>query len=158
MYDPPQVFFPDANMTRIQRSALVPYSPREMYDLVNDSRRYPEFLPWCTGARILADSPEERTASLDLSKGGISKSFTTINRLYPGERIEMRLKEGPFKTLSGLWRFTALGDAGCKVELDLQFEFSNKLVALAFGSIFSQIASSLVDAFQKRAVDVYGRR
>ena len=149
-------------MTRIQKSALVPYTAREMYDLVNDSARYPEFLPWCTGARVLKDEVGARTASLDLSKSGVSKSFTTVNHLYPGERIEMRLLEGPFKELAGVWRFAALSqdgrEAGCKVELDLSFEFSSKLVALAFGSVFSQIASSLVDAFQKRAVQVHGRR
>lgn len=145
-------------MNRIHKSALVPYTAQEMYELVNDSARYPEFLPWCTGARVLKDEAGERTASVDLSKGGVSKSFTTVNRLFPGERIEMRLAEGPFKTLAGQWRFTPLGEAGSKVELDLHFEFSSKLVALAFGSIFNQVASSLVDAFRARAQTVYGRR
>lgn len=144
-------------MTRIQRSALVPYSAHQMYELVNDSARYPEFLPWCTGARVLKNEPGERTASLDLSKGGVSKSFTTVNRLFPGERIEMSLVEGPFKELAGVWRFTPLGESGCKIELDLSFEFSSKLIAMAFGSVFSQIAASLVEAFQKRAVQIHGK-
>lgn len=149
-------------MKRIQKSALVPYTAQEMYELVNDSARYPEFLPWCTGARVLKEQDGERWASLDLSKAGIAKSFTTVNRLFPGERIEMRLADGPFKHLAGAWRFTPLvqdgRDLGCKVELDLSFEFAGGLVSMAFGPVFSQIAGTLVDAFQQRARSVYGRR
>ncbi len=143
-------------MTLIQKSALVPYTPAQMFALVDDIEAYPEFLPWCKSARVLSRTEDEVRATLELSKGGVEKSFTTCNRNQKNKMIEMRLVEGPFKRLEGFWRFDALGDAGCKVTLDLEFEFAGRVLAMVVGPVFSQVANSLVDSFQKRAVDVYG--
>jgi ribosome-associated toxin RatA of RatAB toxin-antitoxin module len=145
-------------MTSIHKSALVPYSPGEMFALVDDIERYPEFLPWCSAARVLARGDDEVRARLSLSKSGVDKSFTTRNRNQKNKMIEMRLEEGPFRHLQGYWRFDALGGEGCKVSLDMEFEFSSRVLGLVIGPVFNQVANSLVDSFQKRAVDVYGKR
>jgi ribosome-associated toxin RatA of RatAB toxin-antitoxin module len=143
-------------MTTIHKSALVPYSAEQMYTLVDDVPAYPDFLPWCGAAREISRTEDEVEASLDIAHSGVHKSFTTRNCLQPGHSIEMQLVEGPFKHLHGVWRFEALGDAGSKVGLDLEFEFSSKLLGMTFGPLFSKIASSLVDAFIQRAQKVYG--
>lgn len=144
-------------MPTINRSALVPYSAQAMYDLVNDVDAYVQFLPWCKSSQVLARSEDEVRASIQLARGAVQKSFTTVNRLQPGKMIEIRLVEGPFRHLQGFWRFESLGDQGCKVLLDLEFEFSNRLVSMTVGPVFHQIASTLVDAFTRRAEEVYGR-
>ena len=144
-------------MTTINKSALVPYKADVMFALVDDIEAYPQFLPWCDATTILERTEDEVRASIGISHSGFKKSFTTCNRNQAGKMIEMRLLEGPFRRLEGFWRFDELGDAGCKISLDLEFEFSNKLVGLAFGPVFSQIANSLVDAFCKRAKDLYGQ-
>lgn len=145
-------------MTIVSRSALVAYAASEMYALVDDIKTYPNFLPWCKTATILSRDEDEVRASIELARGGIQKSFTTCNRLQHNKMIEMRLVEGPFRHLEGFWRFDALGERACKVSLDMDFEFSNKLVGMAIGPVFNQIVNSLVDAFCARAVDVYGQR
>jgi ribosome-associated toxin RatA of RatAB toxin-antitoxin module len=143
-------------MTRIHKSALVPYSAEQMYTLVDDIPAYPEFLPWCSSSKEINRGENEVEASLDIAHSGVHKSFTTRNRLEINKTIEMQLVEGPFKHLHGIWRFEPLGDAGSKVMLDLEFEFSSKLLGMTFGPLFSKIASSLVDAFIQRAQKVYG--
>lgn len=143
-------------MTTIHKSALVPYSAEQMYKLVDDVETYPDFLPWCKAAVEISRNANEVEASLDFSHSGVHKSFTTRNRMQPGESIEMQLVEGPFKHLNGVWRFEPLGDAGSKVGLELEFEFSSKLLGMTFGPLFSKIANSLVDAFIQRAQKVYG--
>lgn len=145
-------------MTSIHKSALVPYTPAEMFALVDAIDAYPQFLPWCAGARVLSRSADEVRASIDISKGGVNKTFTTLNRNQPDKMIEMRLLEGPFSRLEGFWRFDPLGEAGCKVCFDLEFEFASRMLGLVVGPVFSQIANTLVDAFEKRAADVYGKR
>lgn len=145
-------------MSNISRTALVPYSAAEMFALVDNIDAYQEFLPWCKESVVLGREGDEVRGRLSLSKSGIEKSFTTCNRVQKNKMIEMRLVEGPFHHLEGFWRFEALGEQACKVSLDLEFEFSNKLLGLTFGPVFSQITSTLVDAFCKRAVDVYGAR
>lgn len=145
-------------MTTIHREALVPYTAAQMYDLVNDVPSYPIFLPWCSSAQVEFANDEEMRATVAISKGGLNKSFTTHNRIQRNKMVEMRLVEGPFKQLEGFWRFDPLaGDAGCKVSFDIDFEFSNTLVKLAFGAVFNQIANTLVDSFCQRAGVVYGR-
>ena len=143
-------------MTTIHKSALVPYSAEQMYNLVDDIPAYPEFLPWCSGSKEINRGENEVEASLDIAHSGVHKSFTTRNRLEINKAIEMQLVEGPFKHLNGVWRFEPLGDVGSKVVLDLEFDFSSKLLAMTFGPLFSKIASSLVDAFIQRAQKVYG--
>lgn len=142
-------------MPQVVRSALVQYSADKMYQLVNDVASYPQFLPGCAETNVIEQSDEHMQAAVLIAKSGIRQWFTTNNQLQPGKQIRMELVDGPFKQLSGGWRFISLSDDACKVELDLQFEFSSKLVAMAFGKIFSHIAANMVDAFVKRAQEVY---
>ncbi len=144
-------------MTTISKSALVPYSAGQMYALVDDIESYAAFLPWCTASRVLSRDENEVRGVIGLARSGIQKSFTTCNRLQKNKMIEIRLIEGPFKHLEGFWRFQALTDESCKVMLDMDFEFSSRLVSMVFGPVFSQITNTLVDAFCQRAVDVYGK-
>jgi len=141
-------------MPTINRSALVPYTSDQMYELVDDINRYAEFLPWCTESTELERSEDEVTATIKLAKGSLNKSFTTRNLLQKGKMIEMRLVNGPFKHLQGFWRFDRLSDTACKVSLDLDYEFSSKLVALAIGPVFNQVANTLVEAFVNRAKEI----
>ncbi|CCG88099.1 type II toxin-antitoxin system RatA family toxin [Erwinia piriflorinigrans] len=142
-------------MSQISRSALVPFSAEQMYRLVNDVDSYPQFLPGCVGSRVLDASPAQMTAAVEVSKAGISKTFVTRNTLTDNQSIDMQLVDGPFRKLSGGWRFTELSDEACKVELNLDFEFTNMLVELAFGRVFKELASSMVQAFTQRAREVY---
>ena len=146
-------------MPLISRNALVPYDVVEMYQLVDDVEAYPLFLPWCRSTEIVSRNDEEVQASIEIDKGALNKSFTTINRLQKNKMIEMRLVKGPFKHLQGYWRFDALKSSkACKISLDLDFEFESKLIGLAVGPIFNQIANSMVESFSKRAIEVYGER
>ncbi|CAK9885671.1 MAG: Ribosome association toxin RatA [Candidatus Erwinia impunctatus] len=142
-------------MSQISRSALVPFSAGQMFRLVNDVGAYPQFLPGCTGSRVLEVAQHQMTAAVDVSKAGISKTFVTRNTLTENQRIQMQLVDGPFRKLSGGWVFTPLSDTACKVELTLDFEFTNMLVAMAFGRIFKELANSMVQAFIQRAKEVY---
>ena len=143
-------------MPKITRSVTVSHTPEQMFGLVNDFVRYPEFLPWCSVARILEQSEQVIIGELVIKKGAIQQSFATKNILTPHERIDLSLVDGPFKSLVGCWRFDAVGDSSCNVSLSLDFEFSGRMVALAIGAVFSQIAGSLVDAFSDRADQLYG--
>jgi ribosome-associated toxin RatA of RatAB toxin-antitoxin module len=143
-------------MPVINKSALVEFKPQEMFNIVDDVDHYAEFLPWCGSSSVLSRSEDEVKATVEIAHSGIKKSFTTLNRLQPGKIIEVQLIDGPFKHLHGFWRFEPLGDKGCKVTLDLEYEFSSKLLGLAIGPVFTQIANTLMDAFCKRAESIYG--
>lgn len=145
-------------MREVKRSALVPYSADEIYRLVDDIDTYDDFLPWCVGARVSKRTKKSVQATLELEKGGVSKEFTTLNKLTPGRRIEMSLLDGPFNHLQGVWQFEPLSESACKVSLDIHYEFSNPVVDILFGPGFKEILASLVDAFVQRARDVYGER
>ena len=145
-------------MPIINKSALVPYTAHEMYSLVDDIEAYPEFLPWCGASEVLKRDEDEVRASILLSRSGLNKSFTTLNRLQSGKMIEMRLIEGPFRHLEGFWRFESLSESASKIMFDIEFEFSNKLLAMTVGPVFSQVTNTIVDAFTKRAVEIYGKR
>ncbi|HEX9625491.1 MAG TPA: type II toxin-antitoxin system RatA family toxin [Acidiferrobacterales bacterium] len=145
-------------MTTVRKSALVPYSAHEMYELVADIERYGEFLPWCGGARILARDGDTVTAAILIAYRGVNKSFTTRNSVVPDRSMEMRLVEGPFRHLLGNWRFEPLEEHASKVSLDLEFEFANPLLAIAVGPVFNHIANGLVDSFRKRAAQMHGAR
>ncbi len=134
----------------------MPYSAQQLFELVNDVAKYPEFLPWCHKATILSQDAGHIKATLVLAKGGLEKSFTTINTLTRDVQMVMELVDGPFKHLKGTWNFHALGEQECQVELDLEFQFSTKMIALAFGPLFQQAASKLVESFVQRADAVYG--
>ncbi|MEN3752262.1 type II toxin-antitoxin system RatA family toxin [Mangrovibacter yixingensis] len=142
-------------MPQINRSALVPYSAEQMYQLVNDVKSYPDFLPGCVGSRVIESSSQHMTAAVDVSKAGISKTFTTRNELTSNQRILMHLVDGPFKKLMGGWKFTPLTPEACRIEFQLDFEFTNKLIELAFGRIFKELAANMVNAFTSRAKEVY---
>ncbi len=144
-------------MPVVRKSALVAHSAAEMFELINDVESYPQFLPWCKSTELLSRSEEKLCGRLEVSRVGISQSFSTCNQLFPYERIVIQLQEGPFKHLQGEWRFTALREDACKVELELDFEFSGRLINSAFGAVFGQIANTLVDAFCKRADEVARR-
>jgi ribosome-associated toxin RatA of RatAB toxin-antitoxin module len=144
-------------MTTITRSSLVLFTPDQMFDLVNDVESYPSFLPWCRDSKIISKQEDEIIASLDLAKGGIHHVFSTRNRVIAGESIEISLVDGPFRHLEGHWQFSTIGDnQGCRIQLDMDFEFSNRLISMALGPIFTQISGYLVDAFCKRAQEIYG--
>ena len=129
-----------------------------MYQLVGDVDAYSEFLPWCNRSEILQRDGDAVEASLELHKGSVSKSFTTRNTHHPDEAIDLSLVGGPFRHLEGGWRFEPLGDEGCKVSLELDFEFESRMVDMLFGSFFEDTCNSLVDAFTARAADIYGER
>ena len=143
-------------MKKIVRSALLPFSADQVYHLVNDVARYPEFLPWCGGAEVLNASEYEMRAGVMITKAGIKQKFVTQNHLVPGRRIEMHLIDGPFKSLKGEWQFKPLDRDACKIQFEVEFEVSNGLLNLAIGPIFEQIASTMVDSFSKRAKQIYG--
>ena len=145
-------------MAQVSRSALLMYSAEEMYQLVNDVTAYPDFLPGCVDANILAANESTMRASVKVSKAGISQTFTTENILVNGQSILMNLVDGPFKHLTGGWTFIKLDEQACKVNLDLEFEFSSSLVELAFGRIFNELVGSMVKSFSSRAKVVYGIR
>jgi ribosome-associated toxin RatA of RatAB toxin-antitoxin module len=144
-------------MPVVKKTALVHHSAAEMYRLVCDFEAYPEFLPWCSDSRLLSHSEEEICGELEVSRVGIRQRFSTCNRLLKNERMDIQLREGPFRKLEGGWRFHALRSDACKVELELDFEFAGRLIDAAFGRVFNQIANTLVDAFCKRADEVYGK-
>jgi len=144
-------------MPVVNKTALVPYSSAQMFDLVNDFESYPSFLPWCRSSRVIHHTEREICGQLEVARAGIRQKFSTINKLTPPKHIDISLKEGPFSKLTGGWKFTELTPEACKVELTLEFEFSGKLINSAFGAIFNQIAGTLVEAFCKRAGEVYGR-
>lgn len=149
-------------MKNIHKSVLIWYSPDEMFRLVTDVARYPEFLPWCDRAGVLESDDQGMVAEVGIGLGGIQQSFTTRNTHTVednGSRtVGMNLVKGPFSNLSGIWRFLPVGDGtqrACKVELDLQYGFSSTTLAALVGPVFDKIAASLVDAFVKRAETVY---
>lgn len=121
-----------------------------MYALVNDVPSYPAFLPWCGGARILEQSDDHMKAAVDIAYLGVHQTFTTHNTLEANRRIGLALVSGPFSRLSGEWRFTQLGDAGCKVEFELNYAFDG-LIGTLIAPVFDRIAATFVDAFVKRA-------
>ncbi len=144
-------------MTVVKKSALVKFSAQQMFELVDDIEAYPEFLPWCSGSRVLLRQDDIVEGEIDISKGGINKSFSTRNRLDHGGKIYMSLLNGPFKTLEGVWDFMPLREDASKISLDLEFEISGKLASLAFGSVFNQICNTMVSSFTQRAKAKYGR-
>jgi ribosome-associated toxin RatA of RatAB toxin-antitoxin module len=145
-------------MPKIYREALLPYSNLAMYRLVNDVARYSEFLPWCHATEIVEKTDSLMRASIVIKKMGMSKSFSTNNILYPDEKIIMNLIDGPFKHLSGEWQFVSIQNMGCKVILELDFEFLPGLINLPFKKVFEPAANSMLQAFVMRAHQLYGKQ
>ena len=138
-------------MPSISRSALVTHSAADMYALVRDIESYPRFLPWCADASVAEQSDTHQLASVHMDKRMRSLKFTTRNRLEQDSAIHMGLVDGPFKKLSGVWRFTPLDESACKVELAIDFEFKSRVLGAVLGGAFSKICDTMVAAFVKRA-------
>jgi ribosome-associated toxin RatA of RatAB toxin-antitoxin module len=143
-------------MHRISKSAIVPYTPQQMFELVNNIDDYSQFLNWCDSSSILNESGNQITASVQINQGGLKQSFSTLNTLTPYKSIEMQLLDGPFDELSGEWRFETLGENASKVHLTLQFKFKSMVIDMALSPIFKSIANSQLDAFVARAKYIYG--
>lgn len=142
-------------MREVRRSALLPFTATQVYGLVADVERYPEFLPWCTTARILSDEGEFVTVHLGLSRGMARGSFTTRNRLVPERSLTMSLVNGPFSLLEGRWDFTPIADAGSRADLHVRFATHGVIGGLVLGPAFQEICNQLVDAFGRRAHQVF---
>lgn len=142
-------------MPAVKTAELIPVSSKQMFALVNDIESYPDFLPWCSDARIERRIENGIVATVTVAKGPMHHSFTTENHNREFDRIEMGLLKGPFKRFHGVWRFDD-APGGCKVSLDLDFEFSNRLLAAALSKVFQVITGSMVAAFRQRARDLYG--
>jgi ribosome-associated toxin RatA of RatAB toxin-antitoxin module len=143
-------------LRQIKRTALVPYACEVAFEVVDQIDAYSEFLPWCAESRVLQRTETEVIATLVLAKSGIRQSFTTKNQLMRPNVIGLSLVDGPFQQLEGGWVFDALGDAGCKISLDMRFEFSSKLMDQTFGRVFGVAADRMVDAFTARLDDLHG--
>ncbi len=142
-------------MQVVERSSLTTYTAAQMFALVNDVARYPEFLPWCSGARVQSISPEETIAELKVERGVLRTEFSTRNVLRPDAQINMRLMHGPFRHLQGEWRFEAIGTRGSRVKFRIEFEFKNRLTAAAFNAVFEALCGNIIEAFLARAQRIY---
>lgn len=145
-------------MPSVATRKCVKYSPEEMYELVNAVESYPQYLPDCREVKLLSRTPTSLRASITMAKGRIKLSFTTENTMEEGRQIKMRLVDGPFKRLNGLWRFEPRPDGGCEVAFRLDFEFASSLLSMAFSGFFREAGESMVDAFCQQAVRTYGLR
>jgi ribosome-associated toxin RatA of RatAB toxin-antitoxin module len=143
-------------MAVVHKSVLLAYSAEQMYALVENFEDYPKFLPWCGGAQVLEREGDKVLASLTINYHGVKQSFVTKNTNTPPTSIDMELVEGPFKHLHGTWSIMPLRADACKVEFDLHYEFSSKMLEQLIGPVFSMIANSFVESFCKRAETVYG--
>jgi ribosome-associated toxin RatA of RatAB toxin-antitoxin module len=143
-------------MASVHKSVLVPYSARQMFELVERVEDYSKFLPWCAGARELERNNDRVVVRIDINYHGVRAHFTTANHNQSPERIVMELRHGPFRHLDGTWSFRALAETACKVELELTYEFAAHSLEKLIGPVFGHIATSLVDGFVKRANVVYG--
>jgi ribosome-associated toxin RatA of RatAB toxin-antitoxin module len=144
------------NIREIRRSALVSFTPEQMFDLVIDVERYPEFLPWVSAARLHDRSDHDLVASMEMRRAGVHERFSTRNEFLRPDYMTLRLLQGPFRTLEGRWNFKPIGAAGTRVELEMRFEFANPVVALLFGKAFEQSCNALIDAFIARAHAMHG--
>lgn len=138
-------------MAKVEKSVLVHFSAQNMYDLVHNVDAYPQFLPWCGGSTVQTKGDNVEQASVEIAFKSVKQSFTTLNRLEPGQAIHMSLIDGPFKSLKGEWAFKPLAEDACKVTFELDYEFSSKVLEQLVGPVFHSIANSFVDSFIKRA-------
>lgn len=143
-------------MAVVHKSVFLGYSAEQMFALVNNIEDYPRFLPWCGDVEVRLHEENKLVATLTIQYHGVRQSFTTENTNQPPTSINMRLVEGPFKHLDGTWSFKPLREDACKIDFELHYEFSNKVLEQLIGPVFSMIANSFVDSFCKRAETVYG--
>jgi len=144
----------------VKKSVLLWYSPREMYELVIGVEHYPDFLPWCSGAEVLARHENGVTARLGLAYLGVRHAFTTRNENVPDESVVVKLVDGPFSLLDGTWLFRPLGSDGaaCKIEFDMRYAFASPALEAVLSPVFDKVADTFVESFVKRAGSVYGER
>jgi ribosome-associated toxin RatA of RatAB toxin-antitoxin module len=146
-------------MKKLLKSVLIWYSPEEMFRLVTDVDQYKNFLPWCHQSKVLQSSGLEMDAEVGIGMAGLNQVFVTHNTHIENREVHMKLIKGPFSNLDGTWTFEPVGDnsqRACKVTLSLEYGFSSATLAAVVGPVFDKIAASLVDAFVKRAEQVYG--
>ncbi len=143
-------------MNVINRSALLPYRAEQLFDLVNDIEAYPRYLDGCVGAQVLSREADLIEARLDLARGGIRQSFSTRNRMVAAREITLELIDGPFDHFVGRWDFHALGDEGCKLSLNLEFNMNSSVLGAAASKLFDRVSNNLVDAMCRRAEEMYG--
>lgn len=143
-------------MAVIEKSVLIARTAQQMFDLVDRVEDYPKFLPWCGGTELLTRTETVTAARLHINYHGIKAHFATENPKEAPHWMNIQLREGPFRKLDGNWRFTQLGDVGCKVEFRLSYEFSSSVLERVLGPVFNHIASTFIESFVKRAQQVYG--
>lgn len=142
-------------MAVVHKTVFIGYSAAQMFALVEQVEKYPEFLPWCGEVKVGERTETNLTATLAINFHGIRQSFTTKNINQPPHSMQMNLVDGPFKELTGGWKFTELRPDACKIEFDLNYDFSSKLLEHLIGPVFSKIANSFVDSFCSRAEAIY---
>ena len=142
-------------MRQVDRSALVPFSPEQMFALVEDIERYPEFVPWVASAKLVERTATEVIGRLEMHRSGMRETFTTRNVLQPPHQMDLSLVDGPFKTLEGRWKFEPIADRGTRIGLSIRFEFANPMLSLLLSNSFEKSCGQLVDAFVARARSVY---
>ena len=143
-------------MPIVKKNALVPFPAANMFDLVAAVEEYPEFLPWCGGTEIHQRTEDGMVATIRIAYRGLSQSFTTENRHDRPHRIELKLRDGPFSRLHGVWTFKPLTEQACRIDLELDYEMRSGLIAQLMGPVFDQIAQTMVDAFVNRAEALAG--
>jgi ribosome-associated toxin RatA of RatAB toxin-antitoxin module len=142
-------------MAQVQKTVLIQHSASRMFALVDDVKKYPEFLPWCGGVDILKQDDQTTSATLHIAYHGIRQKFTTENHKKYPSLMEIKLKDGPFKHLEGVWRFIELSEDACKIEFMLNYEFANNILEKIIAPVFSHIANTFVDGFVARADVIY---
>jgi ribosome-associated toxin RatA of RatAB toxin-antitoxin module len=145
-------------MVVVDRSVLAPYAANEMFALVDEVESYPQFLPWCEGTRVVSREPGRTVATIRANYHGLRQEFTTQNTNRPGERIDIDLVSGPFRTLRGHWQFAPLGERGCRIDFRLEYEFASRILEKVAGPVFHRIADNFIDAFVRRAEQKLGPR
>ena len=145
-------------MSSFHKQVTVPYTAAQMYDLVNNINAYSTFITLCVSSEVHEEQDHKLRATIKIAKGKIGFGFTTVNTMEKGRSIAMNLENGPFKTLTGVWRFTPLGEHECIISLHFDFDFSNKLLGVALGGLFKQVCDSMVESSRKQASVRYGVR
>jgi len=146
------------SMALVEKSVLVQYTPEQMFSLVDQVEDYPAFLPWCGGSSVADRGASTLRATVRIDYHGVRQSFTTENTRHVPDSIDVRLVDGPFRQLDGSWRFKALGAQACKIEFRLHYEFASRILEKLLSPVFNHIANTFVDAFVKRAEQVYGKQ
>jgi ribosome-associated toxin RatA of RatAB toxin-antitoxin module len=143
-------------MAVVEKSVLIERTAVQMFELVDRVEDYPKFLPWCGGTELLERTDGKTAARIHISYHGLKAHFATENAKEAPRQMDIRLREGPFRSMDGGWRFTPLGETACKVEFRLHYEFSSKILEMVLGPVFHHIANTFVESFVKRAQQLYG--